>query len=153
MALRPQDPGTDRPDESSQVVGDEGLLVFQEPDSGKWVYRKGGDESQTDINVGTASSPRDLIADGDYASGERNTGGSEAIAGEFSTDDGNSFNVEIDWIDEDGNVVETHDPNPGQDITGSFEFAWRIRSDRWELRVEDTSNAAQNNVHGSANVH
>lgn len=119
----------------------------------KPVYRRGASETETDVNVGTTDNPVDMIDAGDYDSGPRNTGGAEAIAGEFETDDGNAFNVEIDWLDANEDVVATHDPPAAQGVTGSIEFAWRVRSDRWRLRVEDASGAAQNRIRGSANTH
>lgn len=140
------------PDGARPVVGNQGDVVAQEPSSGKQVHRRGGDESATDVNVGTVAEPRDLIADGDFSTGTRNTGGAEALAGEFVSTDSNAFNVLVDWLDADENVVHTHAPAPIQGVT-DVDFSLRVRSDRWQLRVEDASGAGQNRVRGSANVH
>lgn len=120
----------------------------------KPVNRRGGTEEDTDVNMGTAASPVDIGSggSGNFDSGVRNTGGAEAIAGEFESDDNNNFKVEIDWIDSNDNVVKTHAPSATNGVT-DVEFSFRIRSDRWKLRVEDTSGANQNRVHGSANTH
>lgn len=149
MALKR--PDIERPDGARLNAGNEGDVTDQEPGSGKPVFRRGADESNADIDMGTASSPFDL-SDADFASGVRNTGGAEALAGEFTSDDSETFSVEVDWLNDDNEVVLTHTPSGLTDAT-DVDFNLIVRSDRFELRLTDTSGASQNNVHGTANAH
>lgn len=151
MAIN-DNPHPERQDGSSIVVGDQGDAINQEPETGKQVYRRGASEAQADIDVGTSSSPRDLIADGDFNSDARNAGGAEALAGKFISDDGNTFSVKVDWLNDDDETVITHEPAALTDVT-DVEFNLIMRSDRFKVRIEDTSSAGQNNVHGTVNAH
>ena len=141
-----------RPDHTEGITGSQGDLTDQEPGTGKSIIRRGAGESNADIDVGTASSARDLIADGDFDSGAKNAGGAEALAGKFISDDSNTFSVFVDWLNDDDETVITSNPAALTDVT-DVEFNLIMRSDRFKLRVEDTSAAGQNNVHGSANAH
>lgn len=138
-------------DNARQIVGNQQDVLDQEPGSGKPVMRRGGPESEADIDVGTAASPIDLTG-GDFESGSKNAGGAEALGGKFISDDNNTFSVEIDWLDDDGNVAITSSPASLTDVT-DVEFNLVMRSDRFEVRLTDTSGGAQNNVHGTANAH
>lgn len=152
MALREAGSVTERPDHTRSVAGNQGNVMDQEPGSGKQVLRKGGAESEADINIGTAANPRDLNGGAnDFASGPKNVGGSEAIAGEIISDDAAQFNVLVDWLDADDNVVATHNPPAIQGVT-DVQFNLVSRSDRFEVRVEDAS-GGQNRIHGSINSH
>lgn len=143
---------TATPDGSAQVVGNQGDVMDQEPGSGKQVLRRGGPESEADINIGTASNPLDLDGGAnDFDSGARNVGGSEAIAGEIISDDSANFNVLVDWLDANDNVVITHSPSAIQGVS-DVEFNLVSRSDRFKVRVEDAS-GGQNRIHGSINSH
>lgn len=141
-----------REDGTSIGVGDQGDPEAQEPETGKPVHRRGGTEEQCDIDVATASSPYDLIAEGDFESGMKNTGGAEALAGEIKSDDSNTFTVEVNWLNEDGEVLLTHSPAALVDAT-DLDFHLIVRSDRFEVCVTDTSGAGQNGIHGSVNAH
>jgi len=150
MALN-RKPSPERPDHTTATAGSSGEITAQEPGSGKPVHRRGGDESQADIDVGTVASPVDLTT-GDFNSGQRNVGGAEALAGDLISDDTNTFTVEVDWLDDDNNVTRTYSPSALTDVT-EIQFNLIVRSDRFEVRVTDTSGGAQNNVHGSVNAH
>jgi len=143
---------TERPDHVTSISGDQGDPMNQEPGSGKQVYRRGAGESQADIDIGAASSPRDLDGgNNDFDSGAKNAGGAEALAGEITSDDSANFNVLVDWLDNDENVVITHDPASLQGVS-DVEFNLVMRSDRFKVRVEDTS-GGQNRIHGTVNSH
>lgn len=144
-------PDIPRPDHTSVGVGDQGDPVSQEPDSGKQIQRKGAGAEEADIDIATSSSPHDLDADGDFETGQRSTGGAEALAGEIVSDDSATFSVFIDWLDDDGNVLITHNPAALTDVT-DVDFNIIVRSDHFELRVSDTS-GGQNRIHGTANCH
>lgn len=142
----------ERPDHTRLGVGNQGDPTAQEPESGKSVTRRGGTESEADINVGQAGAPRDLDGGAnDFDSGPKNVGGSEAIAGQVISEDDATFNVEIDWLDSDENVVLTHNPSALQGVT-DVDFNVISRSDRFKVRIEDASGGT-NNVRGSINAH
>lgn len=141
-----------RPDHTKVTVGDQGDATNQEAGTGKNVIRRGGTEAECDIDVATVAEPHDLIDDGNFESGMRVTGGAEALAGDLISADGATFTVEVDWLNEDGEVLRTHDPSALQDVT-ELDFNLIVRSDRFEVRVMDTSGGAQNNIHGSINAH
>lgn len=144
-------PDIQRRDGSRLSAGAEGDVIAQEPGSGKAVHRRGADEANADIDIGTAASPRDLDADGDYESDNRNVGGAEALAGEVVSDDGATFTVYVDWLNDDNEVVITHSPSALTDVT-DVDFNLIVRSDRFKVRVEDTS-GGQNRIHGTINAH
>lgn len=148
MALNSR--GTNRPDHSRLVVGDEGDEIHQESGTGKQVHRKGAVSAEADIDIATSSSPMDL-ADGDFESDQRSTGGAEALAGEVVSDDSATFSVFVDWMDDDGNVLITHNPAALTDVT-DVDFNLIIRSDHFEVRISDTS-GGQNRIHGTINSH
>lgn len=143
-------PDTPRPDHSRLGVGDQGTPVRQEEDSGKQIQRKGAGSTEADIDIATADSPLDL-AGGDFESGQRSTGGAEALAGEIVSDDSATFTVFIDWLNDDGDVLITHNPAALTDVT-DVDFNLIIRSDHFEVRVTDTS-GGQNQINGSVNAH
>lgn len=145
-------PDTERPDHAGLVTGDQGDVMNQEPGSGKQVLRRGGPESEADIDIGTASSPVDLDGgNNDFDSGAKNAGGAEALAGEITSDDGATFTVFVDWLNDSEEVVITHSPSGLTDVT-DVDFNLIMRSDRFKVRVEDTS-GGQNRVHGTMNAH
>lgn len=146
-------PDIPRPDHTSVGVGDQGDPVSQEPDSGKQIQRKGAGSEEADIDIATSSSPHDLIDDGDFESGQRSTGGAAELAGEIVSDDNNSFSVFVDWLDDDGNVLITHNPDALTDVPDRVDFDMIVRSDHFEVRVTDTSGGSQNNIHGTVNSH
>lgn len=151
MALNGQ-PAVERADHTRVAVGNQGDSMNQEAVTGKQVIRRGGEEADADMNIGTASNPQDLDGgSNDYDSGARNVGGSEAIAGQIVSDDSAQFNVHVDWLDADDNVVITHSPAALQGVT-DVDFTLVSRSDRFKVRVEDAS-GGQNRVHGSINAH
>lgn len=139
MALDPDPP--ERPDHAAR-----------EPSTGKGVVRRGAEAAESDIDIATKGSPRDLTSsdEGTYESGQRDTGGAEAIGGHILDDNGNTFDVEIDWLDDEGNVLVTYAPS---ELTNVSDVTFNIvaRSDHFELRVKDNSGATS--VHGTANAH
>lgn len=151
MALN-RNPSIERPDHSTVTVGNEGDPTAQEPESGKNVTRKGASAEQADIDVAAVNEPYDLVAEGDYASGQRDTGGAEGIAGDIESADGNTFTVEIDWLSDDGEVLKTHAPSAMADAV-NLDFNIVARSDHFEVRITDTSNAGSNGIHGTVNAH
>lgn len=148
MALRS---GSDieRPDHTRSISGSTGDVMDQEPGTGKGVYRKGAATEEADVDVGSVNEPLDLTA-GNFASGQKDTGGAEALAGHIIDDNGNLFNVEIDWMDEDGNVLVT-DSRDTLNGVSDVQFNLVIRSDHFEVRIEDNNGATA--VHGSVNAH
>lgn len=151
MALN--SPSTPRPDGTKQVTGNEGEVVRQEAVSGKQVYRKGGDADEADIDVGTEANPHDLDGgSNDFSSDNKNAGGAGALVMQVESDDSASFNIHVDWLDDEENVVITTSKAALQGVTEVEKAALRMRSDRFRVRIEDAS-GGQNRIHGSCNAH
>lgn len=150
MALRKSPASIEFPDHTVPVAGDQGNQIAQEPTSGKQVYRRGAVEAQADIDIGTNASPHDLNTS-DFESGPKNAGGAEALAGEITSQDSATFSVKVDWLNDENEVIITHEPAGLTDVT-DVNFNLIMRSDRFELRVTDTS-GGQNRIHGTANAH
>lgn len=151
MAIRTNPTGTSRQDNTKEVVGNTGDPLDQESGSGKPVMRRGGDESNSDIDVGTTSSQVDL-SNGDFDSGTKNAGGAEALAGKLVSDSSETFSVEVKWLDDNENTTIKATPSALTDVT-DVEFNLIMRSDRFDVKVTDTSGNSPNNVHGSINAH
>lgn len=150
MALRDQ-ADIEHPSGTRPIAGDQGERMRQEPNTGKGIYRKGAEEAEADIDIATSSSPIDLTgADGPFESGQRSTGGAEALAGHILDDNGNTFDVRVDWMDDQGNVLVTDDRSS---LTGvsDVKFNLVVRSDHFEVRVVDNGGATA--VHGTVNAH
>lgn len=131
------------------IGGDADLPLNQEPGSGKVVYRRGAVASEADIDIGNVSNPLDLTQS-NFSSGVRDAGGAEALAIEVIDDDGYTFNVEVDWYDDNGNITITHSP-PSLTQVSDVEANLIMRSDKFELRIENNNGATS--VHGTANAH
>lgn len=121
-------------------------------EEGRQITRRGNTSTESSVSLGTASSPFDLIAESDFESSIRDVGGVTAVSGKFESDDANTFSIFVDWVDEDDNVVITSNPSALTDVT-DVEFRLVARVGRFKLRVEDTSGASQNKVHGTAIAH
>lgn len=139
------------PDGTIRIVGNQGLVLDQETDSGKQIYRRGAGAPQSDIDIGSKGNPNDL-ADGDFDSGNKNAGGAGVLAGKVQSLDDETFTVKIKWLDDENNETVETSPKILQDQT-DLEFSLRMRSDRFKVVVTDTSGANQNEVVGSVNAH
>lgn len=142
----------ERPDFSTVLVGDNDEALNQEVGTGKAVFRRGAEEAQADIDIGSQSSPHDLIGDGDFTSGNRNTGGAEALAGFITSDDDRNFTITVTWNDSDNQSIISDSPDPLTQ-TSEVKFNLIVRSDRFDVTVTDESGAGQNNIRGSVNAH
>lgn len=135
----------------SVLQGSEGIAIDQEADTGKALMRLGGEAAQADIDVGDTGTPHDLTS-ADYTSGGRDAGGAQYIAGLIVSDQSNTFSVKVDWLDDDGNVTATTQPSALTDAT-EVDFNLRMRSDKFEVTISDTSGAANNDIRGTINAH
>lgn len=150
MALRTSS-SVERPDHTKEITGGEGDRMAQEPTSGKGIYRKGAATEEADLDIAAANDTLDLTGDdGPYESGQKSTGGAEALAGHIVSDDGNTFDVRIDWMADDGTVLVTEDRAALTNVS-DIQFNLVVRSDHFEVRLVDNTGAAQ--VHGSVNAH
>lgn len=151
MALKK--PNTARPDHAGLQAGNQGDVMKQEPVSGKSVIRRGAAENEADIDIGTSNNPRDLDGGAnDFDSGARNAGGAEALVMQVTSDDNANFNIHVDWLDDDENVVITTSKSALQGTNDVELASLKMRSDRYKVRVEDAS-GGQNRIHGSINAH
>lgn len=140
---------TERPDSVKVIGGEDGLPISQETGTGKPVYRRGAEAAVADIDIGTASNPLDLTT-GSFESGERNAGGAEALAIKLVDDTGGTFDVKVDWLNDDGNVTITEERAAMTNVS-DLEANLIMRSDRFNLRVLNNSGATE--THGTANAH
>jgi hypothetical protein len=136
------------------LLGNENIAIDQEPGTGKALFRLGGDAAESDIDIATASNPTNIGTDGSaFESGQRQTGGAREVAISAVSDDDAAFNVEIEWMDENGNVLRTEAPSALQGVTDINKATIIAVSDNFNLRLADASGNAQNNVYGTANSH
>lgn len=136
------------------LLGNENIAIDQEPGTGKALFRLGGDSAESDIDIGSEANPVAIGSGGSaFESGQRQTGGATEVAITAVSKQRNPFNVEIDWLDENGNLLRKESPSALQG-TEDIEKATIIAvSDNFELRLADASGGATNEVYGSANAH
>lgn len=136
------------------LLGNENIAIDQEPGTGKALFRLGGDSAESDIDIGTVNNPVNIGSDGSaFESGQRQTGGATEVALTAVSATGEPFNVEIEWMDEDGNVLRTEAPDALQGTTDVEKATIIAVSDNFQLRLTDASGNATNEVHGTANSH
>jgi len=136
------------------LKGNEDIAVDQESGTGKIVLRIGGDAGESDIDIGSASSPVNIGTGGsEFQSGQRSTGGAQELALTVVSASSATFDVNIDWMDENGNVLRTESPSAAQGVTDVEKLTIITVSDNFQLRITDASGNTTNNVHGSANAH
>lgn len=152
MAVNPNP--AEFPGNGFPVVGDKGLRTAQEPSTGKPINRLGGESAQSDVDIGTADEPVNIGTGGSkFESGTRDTGGAQELSGTVISDQSNTFNIKVEWQDDDGNSLREEAPSSLQGVTDVTEFNLIVKSDHFNLIVEDASGNATNEVHGSANAH
>lgn len=143
-----------RPDDAIPIVGDQGLRNRQEPTTGKPINRLGGESAESDVDIGTDAEPTNIGNNGsEFKSGIRSTGGAQEITMTVVSDQSNNFDVNIDWYDENGNLLRTESPSPLQAVNDISNANIITKSDNFELRITDVSGAADNEIHGTANAH
>lgn len=144
----------EHPDDVIPTVGSQGLRQRQEPTSGKPINRLGAESAEADIDIGTSNNPTNIGSNGsEFQSGARSTGGAQELTGTVVSDQGNNFDIHIDWLDDNDNLLRTESPSAIQGVNNVDNFNIVTKSDRFELRITDVSGNATNEIHGSANAH
>lgn len=159
-------PRTERPDGTSIITGSEGKEVLQDDD--KLVSRPGAASTQADYDIIKDSQGTlwDLDSDGDFnipgdtpanRSANPNVGGTAKMAGGVVSTDDATFDVTIEWRDQNDNLLlsETFSSGTSTDFGTNqaiqFDRLW-TKSDRFTLIITDTS-GGQNRIRGSLNFH
>lgn len=105
-----------------------------------------------EIEIGTVSSPTNIGSNGStFESGTQNVEAEDLTMTILSASSA-TFNVKIEWLDPDGNVRREEAPTPLQGVTDVEDSLVTIKGNRFNLKVEDASSSATNNVHGTAKV-
>jgi len=144
MVLADPDSAVSRPDDTQLIVGGEGTPFSQS--AGDFVVTTvPADRRDFDVDA-------DLVAEGGVTLGPVDIGGASALAGGVASDDGNPLAVTVEWLADDGSVLFTRAFGGGSDTEVQL-LDVSVFSDRFQIRIEDDSGAAQNNVTGTFNAH
>lgn len=157
---RPPDLFTPRPDNSTEVVADQGIPVKQDTD-GTQIQRLGiagaeadwGPESGVDIS----NNGEHKIANPDQV------GGTEASSGIVRSEDNASFSLVYAWTDGDNDIDTIADadadsntvierPPKAQSVTEAIIEEIKTKSDHCDVFVEDESGGA-NTIEYTLNFH
>jgi hypothetical protein len=157
---------TARQDGVRPVSGEAGDVAQQ--DNKKLVVRSGATATDSDFDIvkDTDGTDWDLNADGDFTipgdtpKGREeapNVGGTVRLGGGIVSASDATFEMTIDWIDENDNVLlsETFGSSTNTDFGSNqaiqFDRLW-TKSDFVNVTITDTSGGT-NNIHGSLNFH
>jgi len=95
-------------------------------------------------------SSHDLIGSGDYATGKQNISGAQEVTIGAKSSEGNVFDVVVEWMDGNGNVLWSETVLSG--VTDSYANVI-VKSTHVNVKLTDASGAVQNNVDGTINAH
>lgn len=147
MVLRQYQNPAGSPDDTSAIVGEEGLQVLQE--NGQLIVRTGvgAENADYDIdNVGITDSSDVVLAD------PEEIGGTSEISGAIASDTGEPFSIHIIWQDENGG--ELYREQVINNSTDTIIEAVTTKSDHAKVVITDESNqGVANAVSGTLNFH
>jgi len=156
----------ERPDHTSLQAGSEGVEILQ--DGQKIVTRGGAPASESDFDIikDNSGTNWDLAIDGDFnipgdtpasRKDDPDVGGTVKFAGAIISENNNSFDFTIDWVDDNGKVLVSQkfsSSTGGIDSNHNIKFEKvYTKGDFMQITITDTSGGANNNIHGSINFH
>lgn len=162
MAIR-DSPAISRPDHTRLQAGSEGAEYLQ--DGQKLVTRGGATSSEADFDITghnlndsvyDLSSEKSSQLDGDNP----DVGGTRNLIILFESSDDQQFEVEVEFLDENDNVLVTVDKNIDGNLQSSspsggnhyIYISLEVAGDRMNVKIKDP-NDRQNKIDGSINAH
>jgi len=94
----------------------------------------------------------DLVVAGDITITGLNIDGTTTVIIKGSSSSSNTFNVNLDWVDANGNVLYQERPAASQGTT-SVDLNYNVASSYVDITITDTSGAANNVVSFAINAH
>ena len=144
--IRPEGSGVQgSPDGSQTIVGNQGAEVLQE--GSQLVVKTGVSGNQRDFDIKSVNFTDDTV---EVASPD-NIGTTAELSGALESDTGELFDIEVQWLADDGTTLYTETFGSDTDIVLA---AVTVKSDNVSVNVVDQSpENTSNSVTGTLNFH
>jgi hypothetical protein len=144
--IRPEGSGViGSPDGSQTIAGDQGAEVLQE--GSQLVVKTGVSGNQRDYDIESVNITDDTIE----VAAPDNIGTTAELSGALESDGGELFDIEVEWLADDGTTLYTETFGSDTDIVLA---AVTVKSDYVAVNVTDqSSGGTSNSVTGTLNFH
>jgi len=144
--VRPEGSGVQgSPDGSQIIVGDQGEEVLQE--GSQLVVKTGVSGNQRDFDITSVNVTDDTVE----VASPNNIGTTAELSGALESDTGELFDIEVQWLADDGTTLYTETFGSDTDIVLA---AVTVKSDNVAVNVVDQSpENTSNSVTGTLNFH
>jgi hypothetical protein len=145
MALK-DFPAYPRPDNTNLVGGADGEPMRQS--QGKQVTRTGTTSAEGDYDIQSHDLSNEV-----YETGRAEIGGADIISGAIESEQDNNFNIILEWMDQDGNILYTEKPASAQGVSDHIIESITVKGDNVNIKMEDSAADGTNEITGTLNIH